>query len=87
MVKRIVKALFGEVWGEGRMGHLALGGWQVTRSARCQQRDKGGEHILLTFRSGTMQGVPQVRYGQERGAQPCREGYELFCQPSFSTAL
>lgn len=59
-------------------------GDQISESSRCQQRDKGGEYILLTCRGGTTQRDPQVRYGQERGAQPCRAGLEVFCQPSFT---
>lgn len=49
----------GRVDGTFSTGKVA--GGQISKSSRCLQSDKGGEHILLTCRGGTMQGDHQVR--------------------------
>lgn len=55
---------------DGTFSTGRVAGDHISKSSRCLQRDKGGEHILLTCRSGIMQGDPQVREGRRGSTAP-----------------
>lgn len=78
--KRCLERSGQRVGGTFSTGRVA--GDQISKSSRCQQRDKGGDHVLLTCRGGTRQGDPEVREGR-RGSTALHGGAGGSASPAF----